>query len=33
MKQEKPQVNNLTIHLKELDKEEQQNLKLGEEKK
>ena len=32
-KQEKSQVNNLTLHLKELEKEEQQNPKLEEQKK
>ena len=32
-KQEKSQINNLTLHLKQLEKEEQKNLKLVEGKK
>ena len=32
-KQEKSQINNLTLHLKELEKEEKQNPKLAEGKK
>ena len=32
-KKEKSQINNLTLHLKELEKEEQKNPKLAEEKK
>ena len=31
-KQEKSQINNLTLHLKELEKEEQKNPKLAEER-
>ena len=32
-KQEKSQINNLTLHLKQLEKENKQNLKLVEQKK